>query len=147
RGKGVAWQRCRPAICQGTFGEAGKYFLAAALPVTAVNVNEARCLRVGGGIQVPFRPFSWTISQIEVLRPLLAETFRCCGPAFGFLSSEIGSHMGHIEISQIAGLKRHRHPVHACCWTFLGTCNSRRKDTGCGSRGKSAAGERHDEPP
>ena len=49
RGKGVAWQRCRPAICQD-LGEAGKYFLAAALPVTAVNVDEARCLRVGGGI-------------------------------------------------------------------------------------------------
>ena len=55
---GGYWQRCRPAICQGAFGEAGKYFLAAALPVTAVNVDEARRIRVAGGIQVPFRPFS-----------------------------------------------------------------------------------------
>src|SRR5262249_25409615 len=126
---GLPWPGCQPAVSQGPVGAAGNHSVLPAPPVTAVNVDEARCFRVGGGIQVPFRPFSWTISQIEVLRPLLAEIFRCCGPAFGFLSSEIGSHMGHIEISQIARLKRHRHPVHAYCWTFLGTCNSRRART------------------
>ena len=113
RGKSVARQRRRPAVRQSTLGEAGKYLLAAALPITAMNVNEARRFRIGGGIQVPLRPLSWSISQIEVLRALLAESFRSCGPAFGFLPSEIGSHMRHIVESQVAGLKRHGHPVHS----------------------------------
>src|SRR5262245_55234725 len=43
--------------------------------------------------------------------------------------------MGHIEVSQIAGLKRHRHPVHACCRTFLGTRDSGRNNIGYGCRG------------
>ena len=49
------------------------------MPVTAVNVDEARCLRVGDRIQVPFHPLSWTISQVEVLRPLLEH---CAEDAF-----------------------------------------------------------------
>ena len=67
--------------------------------------------------------------------------------SFRFSAEQIGSHMRHIEVSQVAGLKRHRHLVHACCWTFLGTRDSGRNDTGCGCSGKSATGERHIEPP
>src|SRR5262249_48150268 len=62
RGKSVPWQRCRPAVCQSTLGEAGKYLLTAPLPVASVYVDEARRFRVGGWIQVPLRPFSWTKS-------------------------------------------------------------------------------------
>jgi hypothetical protein len=50
RGKRVARQRRRQAMRQSTLGEAGKYLPAAALPITAVDVNEARRLRIGGGI-------------------------------------------------------------------------------------------------
>ncbi len=90
RGERVAGQGGRPATCQRTFGEEGKYFLAVALPITTVNVNEARCLRIGGRIEVPLRPLSWSIRQIEVLRTLLAESFRTCDPAFGFFPREVG---------------------------------------------------------
>src|SRR5262249_16279629 len=55
-----------PAAGQRTFWEEGKYFLAVALQITAMNVNEARCLRVVGGIEVPLRPLAWSIGQIEM---------------------------------------------------------------------------------
>src|SRR2546422_567064 len=148
RGKRVARQRCRPAARKSTLGEGGKYLLAAALPITAVNVKEARHFRVGGGIQVPLRPISWSVSQIEVLRALRAENFRSCGPAFGFLSSEIGSHMRHIVVSQVAGLKRHGLPVHAGLRDFSRANDNGSYDTSCSRSQKSATGKCcHDEPP
>ena len=72
RGERISGQGGRPAACQRTFSEEGKYFLAVALPITTVNVNEARCLRIVGRIEVPLRPLSWSIRQIEVFLTLLA---------------------------------------------------------------------------
>src|SRR5262245_10231051 len=66
RGERISGQCSRPTAGQRTFCEEGKYFLAVALPITAMNVNKARCLRVVGGIEVPFRPLSRSIRQIEV---------------------------------------------------------------------------------
>src|SRR5215467_10833528 len=46
----VAAQSRRPTTGQRTLGEAGKYLLAAALPIAAVDVNEAWRLRIIGRI-------------------------------------------------------------------------------------------------
>ena len=81
RRKRVARQRRRPAVRQNTLGEAGECLLAAALPITAMNVHEARRLGVGGGIEIPLRPLSWSIGQIEVLRALLAESLSKLRPS------------------------------------------------------------------
>ena len=66
RGERISGQGSRPAARLWTFCQAGKYFPAIALPITAVNVNEARCLGIVGGIEVPLRPLSWSIRHIEV---------------------------------------------------------------------------------
>src|SRR5262245_38901361 len=58
RGKRISGQSSRPATRQRTFCKEGKYFLTVALPITPMNVNEARCLRIVGRIEVPFRPLS-----------------------------------------------------------------------------------------
>src|SRR5215472_10932548 len=60
----VAAQSRRPTASQRTLGEAGKDLLAAALPIAAVNVNEAWRLRIIGRIKVPFIAFSVSISQV-----------------------------------------------------------------------------------
>src|SRR5262249_29342348 len=73
RGESVARQRRRPATRENALGHASKYLLAAALPIAAMDMNVARCLRIGSRIQIPFGPTSLSISQIEVLRTLRAE--------------------------------------------------------------------------
>src|SRR5215204_3799420 len=148
RGKRIARQRRRPAPRQSTLGEAGKYLLTAALPITAVNVNETRRFSIGGGVQVPLGPISWSISQIEVLRALLAENLRGCGPVVDFLPSDFGSHMRHVMVGQIARLKRHGLPVHAGFRDFLCTKDSRGYDTCCSRSHESATVKSgHDDPP
>src|SRR5215831_5339259 len=99
----VAAQSRRPTASQRTLGEAGKDLLAAALPIAAVNVNEA---------WVPLIAFSVSISQVEMLRALLAQRLRSCGPAFGFLARVLGAHVLDIVVCEIAGLERHCNPVH-----------------------------------
>jgi hypothetical protein len=42
RGKGVTWQAANQPFAKAPFGQAGKYLLAAALPLTSVNVDERR---------------------------------------------------------------------------------------------------------
>src|SRR5262245_30020293 len=64
RGQRVAAQSRRPTASQRTLGEAGKDLLAAALPIAAVNVNEAWRLRIIGRIKVPLIAFSVPISQV-----------------------------------------------------------------------------------
>src|SRR5262245_66593363 len=89
-----------------TWGESrshtSKYLLTAALPITAMNVNVAGRFRISGGIQVPLGPIRLSISQIEVLRALRAESLRGCSPPFGFLPSKFRSHMCHILKIQVA---------------------------------------------
>src|SRR5262249_6570192 len=92
----VAAQSRRPTASQRTLGEAGKDLLAAALPIAAVNVNEA---------WVPLIAFSVSISQVEMLRALLAQRLRSCGPAFGFLARVLGAHVLDIVVCEIAGLE------------------------------------------
>src|SRR5262245_59816285 len=58
RGQRISRQGSRPAARQRTFCEEGKYFLAVALPITPMNVDEAGCLRIVAGIEVPLRPLS-----------------------------------------------------------------------------------------
>src|SRR5499426_2343313 len=113
RGQSVARQRRRPPAREYTLSHTSKYLLTAALPITAMNVNVAGRFRISGGIQVPLGPIRLSISQIEVLRALRAESLRGCSPPFGFLPSEFRSHMCHIIKSQVAFLQRHGHPVHA----------------------------------
>src|SRR5499433_3608615 len=121
RGQRVAAQSRRPTTSQRTLGEAGKDLLAAALPIAAVDVNEAWRLRIIGRIQVPLIAFSVSISQVEMLRALLAQRLRSCGPAFGFLARVLGTHMLDIVICEIAVLKRHCNPVHPGSRAFLRT--------------------------
>src|SRR5262244_1823660 len=64
RGQRVAAQSRRPTASQRTLGEASKDFLAAALPIAAVNVNKAWRLRIIGRIKVPPIAFSVSISQV-----------------------------------------------------------------------------------
>src|SRR5215218_9983996 len=73
---------------------------------------------------------------------LLAQRLGGCNPAFGFRPSIVKSHMLPIVVSQVAGLKRHGHPVHACCRTFLSTRRSRCDDAGCSGSHKGAAVKR-----
>src|SRR5215831_4225621 len=115
----VTAQSRRPTTCQRTLGEAGKDLLAAALPIAAVDVNEAWRLRIIGRIKVPLIAFSVSISQVEMLRTLLAQRLRSCGPAFGFLAGVLGAYMLDIVICKIAVLKRHCNPVHAGSGAFL----------------------------
>ena len=58
RSECVSGQGGGPATCQRTFSEEGKNFLAVALPISTVNVNETRCLGIVGGIKVPLRALS-----------------------------------------------------------------------------------------
>src|SRR6266478_6344467 len=53
----VAAQSRRPTTCQRTLGEAGEDLLAAALPIAAVDVNEAWRIRIIGRIKVPLIAF------------------------------------------------------------------------------------------
>src|SRR5262249_7968303 len=115
----VAAQSRRPTTSQRTLGEAGKDLLAAALPIAAVDVNEAWRLRIIGRIQVPLIAFSVSISQVEMLRALLAQRLRSCGPTFGFLARVLGAYVLDIVICEVAVLKRHCNPVHAGSGAFL----------------------------
>src|SRR5215813_3204352 len=47
-----------------------------------------------------------------MLRALLAQRLRSCGPAFGFLARVLGAYMLDIVVCEIAGLERHSNPVH-----------------------------------
>src|SRR6516225_3132624 len=47
-----------------------------------------------------------------MLRTLLAQRLRSCGPAFGFLARVLGAYMLDIIVCEIAGLQRHSNPVH-----------------------------------
>src|SRR5688572_1742586 len=105
RGKRVAGQCCRPAVRQDTLGEAGKGLLTAALPITAVDVNETRRLRIVRGIEIPLCPLAGRIRQIEVRWVLLAQSSRSCDPVLRLLPSEIGAHMRDIIESQVARLE------------------------------------------
>src|SRR5262247_3153059 len=96
-----------------------------------MNVNVAGRFRISGGIQVPLGPIRLSISQIEVLRALHAESLRGCSPPFGFLLSEFGSHMCHIIKSQVAFLQRHGHPVHTFRDDSFCANNSGGYDTSC----------------
>src|SRR5262245_34652600 len=109
----VAAQGRRPTTGQRTLGEAGEDLLAAALPIAAVDVDEARRLRIIGRIQVPLVALSVSIGQIEVLRALLAQRLRSCGPAFSFLARFVGAYVLDIVVCEIALLERHCDPVHA----------------------------------
>src|SRR5262249_28068224 len=64
RGQRVAAQSRRPTASQRTLGEAGKDLLAAALPIAAVNVNEAWRLRIVGRIKVPLVALTRSIGQV-----------------------------------------------------------------------------------
>src|SRR5262245_36232415 len=148
RGQSVARQRRRPAARENTLSHTSKYLLTAALPITAMNVNVAGRLRISGGIQVPLGPICLSISQIEVLRALRAESLRGCSPPFGFLSSEFGSHMCHIIKRQVAFLQRHDHPGHtfrddSFCGTNCGGYNT----SGGHSHESATVKNDHDRPP
>src|SRR6476646_212387 len=67
----VAAQSRRPTTGQWTFGEASEDLLATALPIAAVDVNEAWRLRIIGRIEVPLVALSFSIGQVEVVRALL----------------------------------------------------------------------------
>src|SRR5262245_42136486 len=103
-----------------------------------MNVNVAGRFRISGGIQVPVGPICLSISQIEVLRALRAESLRGCSPPFGFLPSEFGSHMCHIIKSQVAFLQRHGHPVHTFRDDSFCANNSGGYDTSCSHSHESA---------
>src|SRR4051794_33688207 len=62
---------------------------------------------------------------------LLAQSLRSCNPALGFHPSVVETDMLPIVVSQVAGLERHVHPVHACCRTFLSTREIGSCDTSC----------------
>src|SRR5215467_12405804 len=152
RGESVTRQRRRPATRENALGHASKYLLTAALPITAMNVNVARCLRIGSWIQVPLGPISLSISEIEVLRTLRAESLRGCSPRFGFRPRKFGSHVCHIVKGQVASFQRHGHPVpHAVLSLsddFVCGNNSGGYDTSCSHRHESATVENdHDKPP
>src|SRR5262247_2204166 len=110
-----------------------------------MNVNVARRFRIGGGIQVPLGAISLSISQIEVLRALRAESLRGCSPRFGFRPSNFGSHMCDIVKGQVACFQRHGHPVpHAVLSLsddFVCGNNSGGYDTSCGHSHESATVE------
>src|SRR5262249_28265348 len=57
--------------------------------------------------------------QVEMLRALLAQRLRSCGPAFGFLARVLRAYVLDIVICEIAVLKRHCNPVHAGSGAFL----------------------------
>src|SRR5262249_21982394 len=48
-----------------------------------------------------------------MLRALLTERLRSCGPTFGFLARVLGAHVFDIVICEIALLERHCNPVFA----------------------------------
>src|SRR4051794_5785230 len=77
----VARQCRRPSTRHGAFGEARKDLLAAALPVTAVDMNEARRLGVTRGIEIPLGALARRIGEVQVLWTLLAERLRRRRPA------------------------------------------------------------------
>src|SRR5262249_35554595 len=122
----VAAQSRRPTASQRTLGEAGKDLLAAALPIAAVNVNEA---------WVPLIAFSVSISQVEMLRALFPQRLRSCGPAFGFLARVLGAYVLDIVICEIAVLERHCNPVHAGSGAFLRTKRCRNASGSCRHEG------------
>src|SRR5262249_27257512 len=130
-----------------TLSHTSKYLLTAALPITAMNVNVAGRFRISGGIQVPLDPICLSISQIEVLRALRAESLPGCSPSFGFLPSEFGSHMCHIIKSQVASLQRHGHPVHTFRDDSFCANNSGGYDTSCSHSHESATVKNDDDRP
>src|SRR5262249_38300875 len=140
--------RRRPPAREYTLCHTSKYLLTAALPITTVDIDVAGRFRISGRIQVPLGSICLSISQIEVLRTLRAESLRGCSPPFGFLPSEFRSHMCHIIKSQVAFLQRHGHPVH----TFRDDCfcanNSGGYNTSGGHSHESATVKNaHDKPP
>jgi hypothetical protein len=72
RGQRVAAQSRRPTTGQRPFGQAGEGLFITALPIAAVNVNEARRLGIVGGIEIPLVALAFGVSQVEVLGTLLA---------------------------------------------------------------------------
>src|SRR5262249_104138 len=141
-------QRRRPAARENTLSHTSKYFLAAALPITTVDIDVAGRFRIAGGIQVPLGPICLSISQIEVLRALRAKSLRGCSPLFGFLLSKFGAQMCTFIKSQVASLQRHGHPAHTSRDDFFcGTNRGGYNTSGSHSHKSATVKNDYDKPP
>src|SRR6516225_4052948 len=66
----VAAESRRPTAGQWTLRQAGEDFLAAQMPIPAVDLNDAWRLRINGRIYVRLVARCFSIGQVEVLRAL-----------------------------------------------------------------------------